>query len=102
MVYDTWRMRAVSSMLFLMLCCALQHTSAGPVAIETAQRNCCSKAATFIIPLTQLVSYYWTSSSCPTRHIVFITKSRKVCVNPDKDWVKRAINKLNSASKSPQ
>ncbi|XP_051545913.1 C-C motif chemokine 22-like [Myxocyprinus asiaticus] len=98
-------MRTVSSVLFLMMCCALQLTSAGPVALETAQRNCCSEAATFIIPLKQLESYYWTSSSCLTSHIVFITKAKEICVNPNDKWVKRAINhmnKLNSASKSPQ
>ncbi|XP_051547956.1 C-C motif chemokine 22-like [Myxocyprinus asiaticus] len=99
-------MRTVFSVLFLMLFCALQLISAGPFAVETAQRICCPRVAKVIIPLRKLESYFWTNRSCPIRHIVFITKAKKrFCVIPDNNWVKRAmnhVNKMKSASKSPQ
>ncbi|KAF4094963.1 hypothetical protein G5714_024041 [Onychostoma macrolepis] len=59
-----------TSSLFLMLCGALQLTSANPLAGEMANSRCCINEINVRIPLKRLESYYWTSSSCPLKHIV--------------------------------
>ncbi|XP_067292694.1 C-C motif chemokine 22-like [Pseudorasbora parva] len=84
------------SLLFLMLCCAMQLTSAGPLASEAANSKCCSKEISFKIPRRALESYYWTSSSCPLRHIVFVTIHKKHhCVKPDNKWAQLYINHID-------
>lgn len=42
-------------------------------AMESANSVCCFKEANSRIPLKMLKSYYWTSSSCPLRHIVWVS-----------------------------
>ncbi|XP_050958030.1 uncharacterized protein LOC127159183 [Labeo rohita] len=75
-VYQTWRMKTFmkTSLVFLMLCCALQlNTSAGIRAVMSVNSICCFKEINIRIPLKRLVSYLWTSNSCPFKHIVFVT-----------------------------
>ncbi|XP_058623802.1 eotaxin-like [Onychostoma macrolepis] len=90
--------------LFLMLCCALQiNTSACTKAIMSVNSICCFNEINVRIPLKRLESYFWTSSSCPLKHIVFVTvpdskKQKKeeiqknlFCMDPEYKWVQRAI-----------
>ncbi|XP_016366884.1 eotaxin-like [Sinocyclocheilus rhinocerous] len=97
-----------TSSLFLMLCCALQlNTSAGTKAIVSVNSICCFNEINVRIPLKRLESYFWTSSSCPFKHIVFVTvpdskKQKKeeiqknlFCMDPEYKWVQRAINYLD-------
>ncbi|RXN21898.1 C-C motif chemokine 13-like protein [Labeo rohita] len=97
-----------TSLVFLMLCCALQlNTSAGIRAVMSVNSICCFKEINIRIPLKRLVSYLWTSNSCPFKHIVFVTapdpkkkmkeKIRKnlFCMDPEYKWVRRAINYLD-------
>ncbi|XP_039504077.1 C-C motif chemokine 22-like [Pimephales promelas] len=93
------------SLLLLLLCCAVQLTSAGPQAVESANGVCCFEETRSRIPLRRLKSYYWTNSSCPYTYIVFVT-TKKIhrCVKPDNKWVQLYINHIDkkSASDSPK
>ncbi|KAL1247347.1 hypothetical protein QQF64_022723 [Cirrhinus molitorella] len=91
-----------TSLLCLMLCCALQlTTSAGPFAIESAESICCFNTTKIRIPLKRLESYFWTGSSCPLKNIVLVTSppdstTRKLfCTDPKEKWVQRAITYLD-------
>ncbi|XP_052454077.1 C-C motif chemokine 22 [Carassius gibelio] len=90
------------SSLFLTLYCVLQLTSAGTMSVDLANSICCFNE-TSRIPLKQLQSYFWTSSICPLKHVVFVTiKKKQFCANPASAWVKRAIEHVdnNQASNS--
>uniref|UniRef100_A0A673JX12 Eotaxin-like n=1 Tax=Sinocyclocheilus rhinocerous TaxID=307959 RepID=A0A673JX12_9TELE len=88
-----------TSSLFLMLCCALQlNTSAGDV-----NSICCFNEINVRIPLKRLESYFWTSSSCPFKHIyllhihvvLMLLSKNLFCMDPEYKWVQRAINYLD-------
>uniref|UniRef100_A0A672QWD3 Chemokine interleukin-8-like domain-containing protein n=1 Tax=Sinocyclocheilus grahami TaxID=75366 RepID=A0A672QWD3_SINGR len=40
------------------------------ISIDAAQSKCCGEFTDVKIPLKQVASYYWTSSSCARRAIV--------------------------------
>uniref|UniRef100_A0A8C2Q302 Chemokine interleukin-8-like domain-containing protein n=1 Tax=Cyprinus carpio TaxID=7962 RepID=A0A8C2Q302_CYPCA len=89
-----------TSLLFLMLCCALQLTSAGTMSDELANSVCCFNESSRI-PLKVLESYFWTSSICPLKFIVFVTiKNKQFCGNPKSAWVKRAMKHIDKKSAS--
>ncbi|KAK7121684.1 hypothetical protein R3I93_022690 [Phoxinus phoxinus] len=94
-----------TSLLLLLLCCAVQLTSAGPLADDVAKSICCFNVNNLRIPKKQLDSYFWTSSSCPLRHIVFVTvRKRRFCMNPENIWAKLNLNHIGKkmASNSPK
>uniref|UniRef100_A0A673JS60 Monocyte chemotactic protein 1B-like n=1 Tax=Sinocyclocheilus rhinocerous TaxID=307959 RepID=A0A673JS60_9TELE len=79
-------MRSLMCVLFLVLFCSVQMTSSAPHAIG-AQSNCCVEFKNVRIPIKQVVSYYWTSSNCAKRAIVFKTVvGREICVDPETTW----------------
>ncbi len=41
-------------------------------AVNTALSKCCVEFSDVKIPLKMVTSYYWTSSSCPRRAIVWV------------------------------
>ncbi|XP_026057603.1 C-C motif chemokine 13-like [Carassius auratus] len=84
-------MRSLMCLLFLVIC-SVQVTSNAPSAID-AQTNCCLEFSNVKIPVKRVVSFYWTSSSCPRRAIVFKTKAEKdFCVNPETSWVSSHVD----------
>ncbi|XDV53145.1 hypothetical protein PO909_021727 [Leuciscus waleckii] len=96
-----------TSLLLLLLCCAVQLTSAGTLAEDVANSICCFNVTNIRIPKKQLESYIWTSSSCPLRHIVFVTvRKRQFCMNPENRWAKLYLNHIENhkkrASNSPK
>uniref|UniRef100_A0A672RGX7 Monocyte chemotactic protein 1B-like n=1 Tax=Sinocyclocheilus grahami TaxID=75366 RepID=A0A672RGX7_SINGR len=91
-------MRSLMCVLFLVLFCSVQMTSSAPHPI-IAQSYCCVEFNYRIIPLKQVVSYYWTSSTCPNHAIVFKTVAgREICVDPKTTWV----SKINVGCPHPQ
>ncbi|KAL1247346.1 hypothetical protein QQF64_022722 [Cirrhinus molitorella] len=86
-----------TSLLFLMLCCALQlSTSAGPFANESAETICCFNTTKVRITLQGLESFFWTGSGCPLKNIVFVSSTRKqFCTDSKEKWVQRAITYLD-------
>lgn len=66
-----------------------------PIAVE-----CCFDYMTGAIQLAKLVDFYWTPSECHLQAVVLETVSgRKVCADPSKLWVKRAIKVLQAKRK---
>ncbi|XP_016366927.1 monocyte chemotactic protein 1B-like [Sinocyclocheilus rhinocerous] len=88
-------MRSLMCVLFLVLFCSVQMTSSAPHAIG-AQSNCCVEFKNVRIPIKQVVSYYWTSSNCAKRAIVFKTVvGREICVDPETTWVNHHVDKVD-------
>ncbi|KAI4886684.1 hypothetical protein NFI96_027634 [Prochilodus magdalenae] len=81
-------MRVLSSLLMvLLLCTSLQLASSGPASIDNNQ-DCCFKLTQMKIPLARIKSYWWTSSSCYIKAVVFQTEVRgNLCVDPAASWV---------------
>ncbi|XP_051740187.1 monocyte chemotactic protein 1B [Ctenopharyngodon idella] len=93
-------MRNLMSLLLLLLFCSIQLTSSGPIALE-ALPTCCFEFSDSKIPLKRVVSYYRTSSSCPTQAIVFRTViGREICVHPTTPWVKDHIAEVNKRTRT--
>ncbi|XP_048015153.1 monocyte chemotactic protein 1B-like [Megalobrama amblycephala] len=93
-----------TAIVLLMLCCAVQLTSAG-LADELAKSICCFSENNMRIPKKKLESYRWTSNICPVRYIVFKTvEKRQFCMNPENSWAKLNKNHIDKkrASKSPK
>ncbi|XP_016123027.1 C-C motif chemokine 22-like [Sinocyclocheilus grahami] len=89
-------MRSLMSVLFLVFFCSVQMTSSAVISIDAAQSKCCGEFTDVKIPLKQVASYYWTSSSCARRAIVFKTKSGKeFCVDPEIPWVSGHVAKVD-------
>ncbi|KAK2867055.1 hypothetical protein QQF64_022724 [Cirrhinus molitorella] len=82
------------SVLFLVIFCSVQMTSASEAA--NAVSDCCVEFSKVKIPVKLVASYYWTSSSCPIRAIVFKTiAGREFCVDPETTWVSGHIAKVD-------
>ncbi|XP_016375252.1 monocyte chemotactic protein 1B-like isoform X2 [Sinocyclocheilus rhinocerous] len=90
-------MRSLMSVLFLVLFCSVQMTSSAVISIEAAQSKCCGEFTDVKIPLKQVTSYYWTtSSSCARRAIVFQTiAGKEFCVDPETPWVSGHVDKVD-------
>uniref|UniRef100_A0A8C2K014 Chemokine interleukin-8-like domain-containing protein n=1 Tax=Cyprinus carpio TaxID=7962 RepID=A0A8C2K014_CYPCA len=90
-------MRSLMCLLFLVIFCSVQMTSSAVISIGSAQSKCCGKEITNVkIPVKLVTSYYWTSSICGRRAIVFQTKAgREICVDPESTWVNGHIDKVD-------
>ncbi|XP_016375254.1 C-C motif chemokine 13-like [Sinocyclocheilus rhinocerous] len=90
-------MRSLMCLLFLMLFCSVQMTSSAAIHLAAAHSKCCGEFTDVKIPLKQVTSYYWTSSNCPRRAIVFQTKAGKeFCVDPESTWVSGHVAKVDN------
>ncbi|KAK2867057.1 hypothetical protein QQF64_022725 [Cirrhinus molitorella] len=88
-------MRSLMCVLFLVIFCSVQMTSA-TTALESANLMCCVEFSKVKIPVKLVTSYYWTSSNCPRRAIVFKTiAGRKFCVDPETTWVSGHVDKVD-------
>ncbi|CAM4734280.1 hypothetical protein PO909_021726 [Leuciscus waleckii] len=84
------------NLMFLLLFISIQLTSSSPIALE-ARATCCFQFSNIKIPLSRVVSFYRTSSSCPTSAIVFRTViGREICVHPNTSWVSDHVAKVNN------
>uniref|UniRef100_A0A671SX39 Chemokine interleukin-8-like domain-containing protein n=1 Tax=Sinocyclocheilus anshuiensis TaxID=1608454 RepID=A0A671SX39_9TELE len=68
---------------------------------DLANSICCfnetSKIPLKQMPLKRLESYFWTSSSCPFKHIKKEEIQKNLfCMDPDYKWVQRAIKYLDT------
>uniref|UniRef100_A0A8C1UXA4 Chemokine interleukin-8-like domain-containing protein n=1 Tax=Cyprinus carpio TaxID=7962 RepID=A0A8C1UXA4_CYPCA len=89
-------MRSLMCLLFLVIFCSVQMTSSAVISIDSAQSKCCVEFSKVKIPVKLVTSYYWTSSSCPKRAIVFQTNAGKeFCVDPEITWVKSHVAKVD-------
>ncbi|XP_032634680.1 C-C motif chemokine 17-like [Chelonoidis abingdonii] len=62
--------------------------------------ECCFDYMTGAIQLAKLVDYYWTPSECHLQAVVLETVAgRKVCADPSKLWLKRAMKVLKAKRK---
>ncbi|RXN21901.1 monocyte chemotactic 1B-like protein [Labeo rohita] len=87
-------MRSLMSVLFLVIFCSVQMTSASEVA--NTPPDCCAEFSNVKIPVKLVASYSWTSSNCPKRAIVFKTfKGREICVDPETTWVSGHVDKVD-------
>ncbi|XP_073688322.1 monocyte chemotactic protein 1B-like [Garra rufa] len=87
-------MKSLLSVLFLVILCSAQMTSATK-AVYTASK-CCVEFSKVKIPVKLVTSYYWTSSECPRRAIVFKTiAGKKFCVDPETPWVSGHVAKVD-------
>ncbi|KTG33501.1 hypothetical protein cypCar_00025406 [Cyprinus carpio] len=76
---------------------SVPHELLSVISIDSAQSKCCGEEFTDVkIPVKLVTSYYWTSSSCARRAIVFQTKAgREFCVDPETPWVNGHIAKVD-------
>ncbi|XP_039358485.1 C-C motif chemokine 17-like isoform X1 [Mauremys reevesii] len=69
-------------------------------AISPTPVECCFDRVTGAIQLAKLVDFYLTPSECHLQAVVLETVAgRKVCADPSKLWVKRAIKVLQAKRK---
>ncbi|KAL7885318.1 hypothetical protein AOLI_G00056130 [Acnodon oligacanthus] len=61
-----------------------------------ASNYCCPKLTGLQkIPLARIESYWWTSSKCAIKAVVFYTVAgKRFCVDPSWDWVKSHMKTL--------
>uniref|UniRef100_A0A3B3QUL6 Chemokine interleukin-8-like domain-containing protein n=1 Tax=Paramormyrops kingsleyae TaxID=1676925 RepID=A0A3B3QUL6_9TELE len=86
-------MKTLPAVLFLVLLCSVQLV----YNIPSLSDSCCVDYYNKRIPLNQIVSFYETSSSCPKRALVFVTKrNQHFCLNPEEAWVSNHVSKLNN------
>ncbi|XP_013032164.1 C-C motif chemokine 4-like [Anser cygnoides] len=78
-------------LLLVLLLTFSQHcTTALPTPTE-----CCFHYAQKNVRLANIRSFYETPKNCALPAVVIVTASGvKVCTDPQKPWVKKAINKL--------
>nr|XP_021329505.1 C-C motif chemokine 2-like [Danio rerio] len=89
-------MRSLMFLLVLVLFCCVQETSCSPIPINSAKSVCCEATTHRNIPLKQIMSYQWTTSTCPIKAIVFKTiAGREICVDPQNTLVKKQVAKLD-------
>ncbi|XP_026057604.1 C-C motif chemokine 13-like [Carassius auratus] len=97
-------MRSLMCLLFLVIFCSVQMTSSANLASEVANSRCCGEFSNVKVPVKLVTSYYWTSSICGRRAIVFQTiAGRKFCIDPQTPWVKshiETVDKRTTATKS--
>uniref|UniRef100_A0A3B3Q365 Chemokine interleukin-8-like domain-containing protein n=1 Tax=Paramormyrops kingsleyae TaxID=1676925 RepID=A0A3B3Q365_9TELE len=88
-------MKTLSAVLFLVLLCSVQlvYSSSKCLAVD-----CCVDYYNKRIPLSQIVSFYVTSSSCRIRALMFVIKrNRSFCVNPEEAWVSNHVTSTRTA-----
>ncbi|XP_065148344.1 uncharacterized protein [Paramisgurnus dabryanus] len=95
-------MRHLMALMFLVIFCSLQLTSSAPFASNLAKSSCCYEFSNAAIPLKLVKSYYRTASSCTKPAIVFLTKKRKICVDPETSWVSGHINEVDNRTTKTQ
>ncbi|XP_035273437.1 C-C motif chemokine 3-like 1 isoform X2 [Anguilla anguilla] len=62
--------------------------------------DCCTRYERKRIPLSMVVSWHETSSSCAKAAVVFVTKRGKhICVNPSEGWVRSHMTQVDSRSR---
>ncbi|XP_067292760.1 monocyte chemotactic protein 1B-like [Pseudorasbora parva] len=93
-------MRSLMFLLVLVLFCSLPMTSGATDAINAANARCCGGLTTVKVPVKLVKSFYWTSTSCPRRAIVFqMNSGREICVNPEATWVKGHVAKVDKRTR---
>ncbi|KAG9352629.1 hypothetical protein JZ751_021043 [Albula glossodonta] len=90
-------MKNMSTLLILALLCSVELVSSTQSA-ETG-KDCCMRYETKRVPLSMVVSFFRTSSSCAKPAIVFVTKrGRKICMNPSDAFVSSQVDELDRRS----
>ncbi|XP_047658502.1 C-C motif chemokine 18-like [Tachysurus fulvidraco] len=98
-------MRNLMALLFLMSLCSLQLVFSAQTSLDTML--CCEGTSTMKIPVKNIVRYWWTSSDCPSKAIVFETFNKKTnvekkfCLDPTAAWVSKYLNEEEMRNKSP-
>ncbi|GAA6078193.1 C-C motif chemokine 4-like isoform X4 [Tachysurus ichikawai] len=93
-------MRTLMALLFLLSLCSLHLVFSAPISLDY-NTVCCEGTTTIRIPERNIVTYWWTSSNCPIKAIVFETPIRKFCLNPETAWVNKYLKKHpNSGTRS--
>uniref|UniRef100_A0A3B3QTW1 Chemokine interleukin-8-like domain-containing protein n=1 Tax=Paramormyrops kingsleyae TaxID=1676925 RepID=A0A3B3QTW1_9TELE len=86
-------MKTLPAVLFLVLLCSVECMFFAD--IPSLSDSCCVDYYNKRIPLNQIVSFYETSSSCPKRALVFVTKrNQHFCLNPEEAWVSNHVSNL--------
>uniref|UniRef100_A0AAR2IQE8 C-C motif chemokine n=1 Tax=Pygocentrus nattereri TaxID=42514 RepID=A0AAR2IQE8_PYGNA len=80
-----------------LLLCSLQLVYSG----EYRNSDCCFKLIKIKIPLPRITSYWWTSSSCLKKAVVFQTVKAKFCVDPTASWVDGHLKTLDKQLPRP-
>ncbi|KAK7121680.1 hypothetical protein R3I93_022686 [Phoxinus phoxinus] len=91
-------MRSLMFLLVLVLFCSVPMTSSAPLAGNVG--NCCMEFSKVKIPVKVVKSYYWTSSACPRRAIVFQTiAGKEICVDRETTWVNGHVAKVDKRTR---
>ncbi|XP_027016039.2 C-C motif chemokine 4-like isoform X6 [Tachysurus fulvidraco] len=93
-------MRNLMALLFLLSLCGLHLVFSAPNGLDY-KTQCCEGTTTMRVPDKFIVKYWWTSSNCPIKAIVFETPIKKFCLNPKTSWVIKYMKEHpNSATTS--
>ncbi|KYO27045.1 C-C motif chemokine 17 [Alligator mississippiensis] len=83
-------------LVILVLVVSCQCCKAAPAYMP---KECCFELFTGVIQLSKLVDFYRISEGCPVLAVVFETiAGRKICADPSKNWVKKAVKNLEKRS----
>ncbi|GAA6078195.1 regakine-1-like [Tachysurus ichikawai] len=98
-------MRTLMALLFLLSLCSLHLVFSAPMGLDNTL--CCESTTKMKIPERNIVTYWWTSSNCPIKAIVFETFNKiknikkKICVDPTAAWVSNYLKEEEMKNKSP-
>ncbi|KAK2838353.1 hypothetical protein Q7C36_013167 [Tachysurus vachellii] len=85
-------MRNLMALLFLLSLCSLHLVFSAPSSLDY-KTQCCQDTTTIRIPERNIVKFWWTSSNCPIKAVVFETPKKKLCLNPTTAWVIKYLKK---------
>ncbi|KAK9952148.1 hypothetical protein ABG768_018004 [Culter alburnus] len=93
-------MRNLMFLLVLVIFCSLQMTSRATIAIDAENSKCCMEFMDVKIPVRLVKSYYWTTSDCPRRAVVFqMISGKEICVDPETTWLSGHVAKVDKRTK---
>ncbi|NWW23969.1 CCL4 protein, partial [Falcunculus frontatus] len=84
---------SAAGLALLLIVVSFSQTFSGPAGLD--RPTCCFTYAQHKLPWKRIQRHYITSSSCPLRAVMFVTKEgRHVCANPKSTWVQRYLQIL--------